>query len=46
MPKSEIKKDFRQALKQLDLIEVKYFQTRIKVTLIVCISLALIKISF
>ena len=33
-------------LKQLDLIEVKYFQTRINVTLIVCISLALIKISF
>ena len=33
-------------LKQLDLIEVKYFQTRINVTVIVCISLALIKISF
>ena len=33
-------------LKQLDLIEAKYFQTRIKVTMIVCISLALIKISF
>jgi hypothetical protein len=33
-------------LKQLDLIEVKYFQTRINVTVIVCLSLALIKISF
>jgi len=32
-------------LKQLGLIEVKYFQTRINVTMIVCISLALIKIS-
>ena len=33
-------------LKKLDLIEVKYFQTRISVTMIVCISLMLIKISF